>query len=83
MYSSITFLCQEIISSLRIARKMLSTLNLGSTKHLAAATIDEVNTPPIPTGDISSLMFGVNRNGTGRFASSSPIKQYGKIMKKR
>jgi hypothetical protein len=82
MYCNITFLCQEIISSLRIARKMLSTLNLGSTKHLAAATIDEVNTPPIPTGDISSLMFGVNRNGTGRFASSSPIKQYGKIMQK-
>ena len=54
---------------------MLSTLNLGSTKHLAAATIDDVSTPPIPTGEISSLMFGVSRNGTGRLASSSPAKK--------
>ena len=55
-----------------MARKMLSILNFGSTKHLAAATIDEVSTPPIPTGDISSLIFGVNRNGTGLLASNSP-----------
>ena len=54
---------------------MLSTLNFGSTKHLAAATIDDVNTPPIPTGDTNSLMFGVSRNGTGRLASNSPEKK--------
>lgn len=70
-----TFLCHDIISSLKIARKMLSMLNFGSIKHLAAATMDDVKTPPIPTGEISRLMFGVSRNGTGRFASSSPAKQ--------
>ena len=31
--------------------------------------------PLTPTGDINSHMFGVNLNGTGLFASSSPIKE--------
>jgi hypothetical protein len=50
-----------------------NTLKLGVTKHLATAIDDAVRGPVIPIDVRSSEMLGVNRNGTGRLPSSSPV----------
>ena len=48
-------------------------LNDGWTRHLAAAIILAVRGPDTPTLVINSVRFGVNLNGTGLLASSSPV----------
>ena len=50
-------------------------LKWGSAKQRAADTIAADTTPLTPTGVKNSARFGVNRKGTGRFASSSPEKK--------
>jgi hypothetical protein len=70
--SVLTFLCPAIISSRRMARKMVCTLKLGWTKQRAAAVILAVRGPLIPIVLRYSRMLGVSLNGTGRLASKSP-----------
>ena len=71
--SVLTFLCPAIISSRRMARKMVCTLKLGWTKQRAAAIILAVRGPLMPIVLKYSSMFGVSLNGTGRLASRSPV----------
>lgn len=52
------------------------TLYVGCVQHRAAATADAVSGPDVPTCDKYSLMFGVNRNGTGRLASNSHFASF-------
>merc|ERR1719242_2596484 len=66
------FLFQAIISSLSTALSRAWILKLGCERHLAAAIIDAVRGPATPTEVTSSVRFGVRRNRTGRFDSSSP-----------
>lgn len=49
------------------------TLKFGCTKQRAVAMADAVNGPVVPMLDKYSTIFGVKRNGTARFASSSPV----------
>jgi hypothetical protein len=70
--SVLTFLCPAIISSRRMARKMVCTLKLGCTKQRAAAVMLAVRGPLIPIVLRYSRMLGVSLNGTGRLASKSP-----------
>lgn len=69
----LTFLCQAIISSRSTARRSAWTLKLGCATQRAIAIMEAVMGPVTPMLVMNSEMLGVNRNGTGRFASRSPV----------
>uniref|UniRef100_A0A2M4B5H6 Putative secreted protein n=1 Tax=Anopheles triannulatus TaxID=58253 RepID=A0A2M4B5H6_9DIPT len=67
------FLWNAMISSLRMAFRIVVSLKLGCMKQRAVATAEAVRGPATPTDEINSAMLGVRRNGTGRFTSNSPV----------
>ena len=51
--------------------------------YLAKATILMWRGPAIPMGEMRCWMAGVNRNGTERFASSSPVREEYRVLQGR